>query len=62
MANKKKDDLDPQVVKRWITILIAVLSAIAGAIGEASTHVMAAAAAESYLLGCPVCRTKNALD
>ncbi len=40
MANKKQDDLDPQVVKRWLTILIALLSALAGAIGEASAHVL----------------------
>lgn len=35
----KTDDknVDPSKVKKWIAVIIAILSAIAGAIGEAST-------------------------
>lgn len=29
--------IDPQGVKKWIAIIIAVLSAIAGALGESAT-------------------------
>lgn len=32
--NKQKNDFDPTVVKKWIAIVIAILSAIAGALGE----------------------------
>lgn len=31
---------DPKVIKRWIAIIIAVLSAIAGALGESATNFM----------------------
>lgn len=33
-------NIDPKVVKRWIAIVIAVLSAIAGALGESATNIM----------------------
>jgi hypothetical protein len=32
-----KENIDPTVVKKWIAIIIAVLSAIAGALGESAT-------------------------
>lgn len=34
---KEKNNCDPTTVKKWIAILIAILSAIAGAIGENAT-------------------------
>lgn len=34
--NEKKD-IDPTVVKKWIAVIIAILSAIAGALGESAT-------------------------
>lgn len=37
MSNKNKD-CDPYVVKKIIGVIIAILTAIAGAIGEASTN------------------------
>lgn len=33
MSKKENNNVDPTVVKKWIAIIIAVLSAIAGAIG-----------------------------
>ena len=38
---KKQNDVDPQVVKKWIAVLIAILSAIAGALGESATGLIA---------------------
>lgn len=35
-----KDKIDPGKVSKWITAIIAILSAIAGALGESATHVM----------------------
>lgn len=34
---KKDENCDPNTVKKIITVIIAILSAIAGALGEAST-------------------------
>jgi hypothetical protein len=34
--------IDPKGVKKWIAIIIAVLSAIAGALGESATGLTAA--------------------
>lgn len=34
---KSNKDCDPNVIKKWIAIVIAVLSAIAGALGESAT-------------------------
>lgn len=33
--------IEPQKVKKWITIVIAILSAIAGALGESASKVTA---------------------
>lgn len=38
MAN---ENVDPQKVKKWIAVIIAILSAIAGALGESATKVTA---------------------
>lgn len=35
-----KDKIDPGKVSKWIAVIIAILSAIAGALGESATHVM----------------------
>lgn len=32
-----EEKIDPKGIKKWITIIIAVLSAIAGALGESAT-------------------------
>ena len=40
MAKEKENKLDPKGVKKWIAIIIAVLSAIAGALGESATSFM----------------------
>lgn len=37
MSNKNQKDIDPTMVKKWIAIVIAILSAIAGALGESAT-------------------------
>lgn len=37
--NEKK--VDPTVVKKWIAVVIAILSAIAGALGESATGFIA---------------------
>ena len=37
MAKEKENKIDPKGVKKWIAIIIAVLSAIAGALGESAT-------------------------
>lgn len=37
---QNKEDVDPKVVKKWIAVLIAILSAIAGALGESATDVV----------------------
>lgn len=34
---KNKNDVDPSKVKKWIAVIIAILSAIAGALGESAT-------------------------
>lgn len=34
MAKEHNNNIDPTVVKKWLAIIIAILSAIAGAIGE----------------------------
>lgn len=34
---QKNKDLDPTKVKKWIAVIIAILSAIAGALGESAT-------------------------
>ena len=34
---QEQKDIDPQKVKTWIGIIIAILSAIAGALGESAT-------------------------
>lgn len=39
MSTKK---IDPKGIKKWIAIIIAVLSAIAGALGESATGFLAA--------------------
>lgn len=36
-----KENVDPQKVKKWIAVIIAILSAIAGALGESATKVTA---------------------
>lgn len=33
--------VEPQKVKKWIAVIIAILSAIAGALGESATNVTA---------------------
>lgn len=38
MSNKS---VEPQKVKKWIAVIIAILSAIAGALGESATNVTA---------------------
>lgn len=40
-----KKSVEPQKVKRWVAIIIAILSAVAGALGESATKVT------SFLLG-----------
>lgn len=40
MATEKENKIDPKGVKKWIAIIIAVLSAIAGALGESATSFM----------------------
>lgn len=35
--NTNKNDIDPTKVKKWIAVIIAILSAIAGALGESAT-------------------------
>ena len=42
MSKNNQQGIDPQKVKHWITVIIAILSAIAGAIGEASAHIVGA--------------------
>lgn len=37
MAKKENKNVDPVKVKGWIAIIIAILSAIAGALGESAT-------------------------
>lgn len=37
---KNQNDIDPSKVKKWIAVIIAILSAIAGALGESATHVV----------------------
>lgn len=37
-----KEKIDPKGIKKWIAIIIAVLSAIAGALGESATGFLAA--------------------
>lgn len=37
---EKENKIDPKGVKKWIAIIIAVLSAIAGALGESATSFM----------------------
>ena len=37
MFMEKENKIDPKGVKKWIAIIIAVLSAIAGALGESAT-------------------------
>ena len=34
-------DFNPKKVKKWVAIVIAILSAIAGALGESATNVSA---------------------
>lgn len=34
------NDIDPKTVKKWLAVLIAILSAIAGALGESATNVV----------------------
>lgn len=34
---KNQNEIDPSKVKMWIKVLIAILSAIAGALGESAT-------------------------
>ena len=34
------DKIDPGKVSKWIAVIVAILSAIAGALGESATHVM----------------------
>lgn len=34
---KENKDVDPAKVKKWIAVIIAILSAIAGALGESAT-------------------------
>ena len=41
MAKEKENKIDPKGVKKWIAIIIAVLSAIAGALGESTTSIVA---------------------
>lgn len=36
----KNENVDPTVVKKWLTILIAILSALAGALGESATSLV----------------------
>lgn len=36
--NMSKENIDPQGLKKWIAIIIAILSAIAGALGESATN------------------------
>lgn len=38
---QENKNVDPSVVKKWIAIVIAVLSAIAGAIGGSATNFLA---------------------
>lgn len=35
---KENENVDPDKVKKWIAIIIAILSAIAGALGESATN------------------------
>ena len=35
-----KDKIDPGKISKWIAAIIAILSAIAGALGESAAHVM----------------------
>lgn len=37
MSMEKENKIDPKGLKKWIAIIIAVLSAIAGALGESAT-------------------------
>lgn len=37
MSMEKQNKIDPKGVSKWIAIIIAVLSAIAGALGESAT-------------------------
>lgn len=34
---QKHNEVDPTKVKKWIAVIIAILSAIAGALGESAT-------------------------
>lgn len=36
-----ENKVEPQKVKKWIAVIIAILSAIAGALGESATNVTA---------------------
>lgn len=38
MSQNHQNNVDPSVVKKWIAIIIAILSAIAGALGESATN------------------------
>lgn len=40
MAKEKENKIGPKGLKKWIAIIIAVLSAIAGALGESATSFM----------------------
>lgn len=34
---EKNENVDPTKIKKWIAVIIAILSAIAGALGESAT-------------------------
>lgn len=38
--NQNQKDIDPKKVKTWIAVIIAILSAIAGALGESATNMV----------------------
>lgn len=38
IMQNKNENLDPTKVKKWIAVIIAILSAIAGALGEAAIN------------------------
>lgn len=35
---KENTEIDPKKVKKWIAVIIAILSAIVGALGESATN------------------------
>lgn len=37
MSQNNQKNVDPTVLKKWIAVIIAILSAIAGALGESAT-------------------------